>query len=159
MSEQNVVSLKNFDQLLTEVSQPKTVKFRLAAEGPVFEIVIRALSDSQMAIANKYIDHVPPLVKRPGAEDDFDVYDAGHRKKMAEGHRLRRAFILDKGLVDLQVEGSDMAAKASKLEDAYPPRVLDFLLGEILKISTGNMEILNLANFISGGEAEASPQS
>jgi len=159
MDTSNPISITSLEDLINKTTVSKKLKFRLEEGGDVLEIEIRPLNSMEMAAANKFIDHVPPKVKGGRGEDEFDIYNPDHRKKMEEGARLRRAFVLDKGLVAVQIPGEKIEDKANHLDATFPPRVLEFLQSRIIAISSGDMEVLNLANFTSAGSLEASPAS
>lgn len=159
----SIVSLTNLDSFSKEFIIARPFRFQLEGEpDKTYEVKIRPLTEAQLAKARAFTQVAPPKVKRkpegsdppsPGSgaaskeveEDDWA--DPDFQKQVMEGSAQRLAYIFDIGLPDLKLEGDDLAAKSKVIQENFPPGYASSIEREILRRSTNDLAIINLANF------------
>lgn len=153
-STSSIISLKNFKELIEECQSARTVAFEVGTKK--FALRVRALTSVEMSAAKQLTSLVPPkalqdrfnsLTGRTEKVLDHDYGDPEFVAKAEKADRLRRAFILEKGLVDLSPDGTSAEEKMVFFENNFPLNVLESIKAQIESISDGDLKVVETANF------------
>lgn len=157
-----IINLSDFKTLIDECQQARTVTFEFA--GKQFSIKIRSLTSVEMAAANQLTALVPPktmqdkfnsMSGRTEKVMDHDYSDPEFVKKADKAGRLRRAFILERGLVDMKPQGASAEEKLEFFENNFPHIILESLRSQIEQISDGELKVVEAANFFFANGSSA----
>ena len=157
-----VINLRDFSALIGECQAPKQIQFSLGEK--VFSLRIRALSSVEMAAANQITSILPPRALQDRQNPatgrtekilDHDYSDPEFIARVARADRTRRAFVLEKGLVDLAPEGATQEERTDFFEKNFPAQILSSIARQIESISDGELKILDAANFFFADDSFA----
>ncbi len=160
-----IVSLKDFKSLIEECQSSRKVAFEVGEK--CFSLEIRALTSVEMSAAKQITALIPPktlqdrfnpVTNRTEKILDHDYSDPVFVEKAEKAERIRRAYILEKGLVGLSPEGDTQDKKMAFFEENFPLNILEFLRSQIESISDGEIKVIESANFFFGNDSDA-PQS
>jgi len=157
-----IISLTDFKTLIEECQQSRTVGFEFG--GKQFGLRIRSLTSVEMSAAKQITAIIPPktmqdrfngLTGRTEKVLDHDYSDEEFVKKAEKAERLRRAFILEKGLVDLKPTGETADEKLAYFENNFPLSILESLKSQIESIPDDELKVIEGANFFFASDSSA----
>lgn len=114
-----------------------------------FTFTIRALTGVEWEQAEAFADIEPPMSKGADGMPEFDFENADYIEKRKQGARLKTAYLIDTGLVDLSLEGDTIEAKSEWLRNQFPINLRVFLEDRITALSANPIP---LANFSTSGD-------
>jgi hypothetical protein len=165
MSEPTVVSLTDLDSFTREFVVARPFRFHLEGEPErVYEVKLKPLTEAEVAKARSFTQIAPPKAKvqkkneQTGQTDEVEEDDWGNPefiRAVNEQTALRVAFVLTCGFPDLKIDG-DLAQKSKIIQEKFPPSYAAALEREILKRSTNDLAIVNLASFSLAGGSDQS---
>lgn len=142
-------AITDFKQLGALTSAPKELQLELPGK-QLITIKVRALNSRESSEHDK-IDAglLPPKkagVRPPGAKkdfeppEDFDFDDPEYLRKRTEFYELKRAFIIDRGVVGFKVPGETLEEKRDFLATNFPPRIIEALRSAIAGLTSDPIE-------------------
>jgi len=155
-----VISFSSLEEMANVFNEAVSAQFEIKEKK--YSVDIRPLNAKETQSAGDMVDLIPPKIKKPsktqpgGFEEEYDYLNSDFMKKRAEAASLQRAYVLDVGVVSLEIPGKSLEEKRQYLEQTFPARLLDFLYDEIMAISTGDLKVLDDANFTSGADSAKS---
>jgi hypothetical protein len=158
----SIVALTDLDSFSKEFIIARPFRFQLEGEpDKTFEVKIRPLTEAQLATARAFTQLAPPKVKRKveGSEQEVeedDWADPDFQKQVMEKSAQRLAYIFDIGLPDLNLGGDNLEAKSKLIQEKFPPGYATSIEREILRRSTNDLAIINLANFSASASSAQS---
>jgi hypothetical protein len=158
-----VIVLKDLESITAEFVCARPFKFELREfPGRQYEVMIKPLTEAQLAKAREFTQLSPPKVKKKNeagdlvATDEDNFGDPEFIKEVTEKSALRRAFVLQHGLAQIKFESEDTAEIAKEIQEKFPEPYSAVIEREILRQSTNEVAIINLANFsASDGSAQS----
>ena len=119
---------------------PKLWQFSLPG-GQVVELKLRPLNSVESTEIDDLLgdkEPIPPTKARPSVkgkpgEEYTDYQDKEYLKKDRKHYQLKRAAVIDRGVVDITIPGENLDEKAAWLQKAFPPRVLELIQDGILQ--------------------------
>jgi hypothetical protein len=148
----DTVQIRNLDELSELVTEPKEFAVPWPG-GNTLTLKIRGLKAEEAAEIDKIGSDLrpPKRVLKPAmggkpAVEEFDHDDAGYRKQRDAYWELRRAALISKGLVGIDVPGESLEKKSEYLRSKFPPRIIDALDAAIRALTSDPIE---QASFIS----------
>ena len=116
--------------------------------GQPFAFRLSALSGAEWDKADSFEDIEPPMLPGGDGFPQFNYTDKGFLEARRRGSRLKSAYIIDTGLVDLTLEGDTIEAKSDWLRSNFPVNLRVFLEEQITSLSA---DPIKLANFSTSG--------
>lgn len=157
--------LKDLESIARDFVCAHTFRFSLK-EFPdkTYEIQIKPLTQAQLAESWQFAQIAPPKVKKPKEDgsgemvttDEDDWLDVEFRKKLAENTALRRAYVFMRALPEIKFSSEKIEDVAKEIQEKFPDPYSLAIENEILRQSTNELAIINLANFSA---SEGSAQS
>jgi hypothetical protein len=96
------------------------------------------------------------LQSEGGEVEEDDWADPDFQKQVMEKSAQRLAYIFDIGLPDLNLGGDNIEAKSKLIQEKFPPGYATSIEREILRRSTNDLAIINLANFSASASSAQS---
>jgi len=168
-----LVVLKDLEAIARDFVCARPFRFSLKdIPGKEFEIQIKPLTQALLAQAREFTQISPPRhkVKRPKAgppppagqpvemeeveEDNFG--DPDFLKSLNEKSDLRRAFVFQHGLPEIKFESEELPAISQEIAEKFPQPYAIAVENEILRQSTNELAIINLANFSASDDSARS---
>jgi hypothetical protein len=159
-----IIVLKDLESITEEFVCARPFKFELREfPGKHYEVQIKPLTQAQLAEAYQFTQFVTPkkqkLNEKSGLMEDTDEEDLRNLewiREVNEKFGLRRAYIFQHGLPEIKFKGENTEAIAKEIKERFPDPYSVMLENEILRQSTNQVAIINLANFsASDGSAQS----
>jgi hypothetical protein len=150
-----IIVLKDLDSITSEFVCARPFKFSLR-EFPEkqYEVQIKPLTEAQLAEARAFTQLSPPKVQKQNetsgameATDEDNFADPEFLRQVTEKSTLRRAYVLQHGLPEIKFKGETTEAIAQEIQEKFPEPYSAVIEKEILRQSTNEVAIINLANF------------
>jgi hypothetical protein len=146
----NVTSIEQFSELVRE---PRTVVFQLHG-GKAVRFKVRPLDVNEQREIDDLDSEapLPPPKKQPQSPSiargvrpeqvtqEYDWQDKEYRRKAMRHRELKRAAVICKGLLDLEIPGKTIEKKAEYLAEKFTVRILDGIEASIGELSTEPIE-------------------
>lgn len=156
MPEPQIIVLKDLESITEQFVCPRPFKFSLREfPGQQYEIKIKPLTEAQLAAARAFTQLSPPKVQKANdagqmvATDEDDFADPAFIREVNEKSALRRAYVFKHGLPEIEFAGKDPAAIALEIQEKFPEPYSAAIEKEILRQSSNEIAIINLANFFA----------
>lgn len=168
-----LVILKDLESISRDFVCPRPFRFSLKdIPGKEFVIQIKPLTQALLAKAREFTQISPPRHKvqrkksgpPPPAgipvemeeveEDNFG--DPEFLKSLNEKAVLRRAFVLQHGLPEIKFTSEELPKIAEEMAEKFPDNYSIAVENEILRQSTNELAIINLANFSASDDSALS---
>ncbi|GEM_PF-6155308 len=138
---QKIGSLADLGQM---ARAPKT--FQVEVRGTLIELEVRGLNGVESAECDKIDAGVmPPRAFRVEQgkkimEQDYNFRDPDYLAQRDKAYRLKRAAVISKGLVGIEVPGETLEDKATFLDTNFPPNVPEAIHQAILALTSATLD-------------------
>lgn len=152
-----VVVLKDLESITRDFVCERKFRFQLK-EFPEkdYEINIKPLTEEQVAEARAFTQMPPPKIKvqrkKEGSDEMQEVEednfaDPDYLKTLVEKSIQRRAYVFIRCLPDIKFSSEKVEEVAKEIQAKFPEPYSLMIEREIMRQSTNEVAIVNLANF------------